>query len=522
MGTPIPQNRAAFSLGDLAELTGGTLSAGDRRSEILGVSTDTRSLARGALFVALSGEHFDGHAHLDAAMARGAAAALVEKDALTPAGLATIRVGSTLSALGALARAHARRWRQLDAAAPRSGQLNPTGVGRLIVAITGSAGKTTTRVALCALLERLRPGEVHATSGNLNNRVGVPMVVLGLEARHRYAILEVGTSLPGEIAALAEIVEPDAAVLTLIAAAHCEGLGSIEDVVVEKGALLSALPPAGLAAGNADDGRVQGELARGPARRKLTYGLREGADFRIAARRVEGIGRSRILLERRSGGVIEFTAPLVGEAGALACAAAIAVTEGLLGEHVSGEVATDAFTRADVGAGAGRLVPRVLADGLVLIDDSYNANPASSCASIRAAAEIAAATGRRLVLVLGEMRELGAETARGHAKVGRAAAESGASHVIAVTGHAQEIAREAHARGVRASFTESLTEATRVVLAAVVPGDVVLVKGSRGVATERIVDALLEVHGEPMGADARAPKCISGSASALETIRRAP
>jgi UDP-N-acetylmuramoyl-tripeptide--D-alanyl-D-alanine ligase len=522
MATPIPQNRAAFSLGEITEITGGVLAGGAPADPITGVSTDTRALGRGALFVALAGDRFDGHAHLEAAFARGAAAALVDREVAAPRGLATIRVGSTLSALGAIARAHARRWRALGSPEPIGGEPRgrPSSEGRTIVAITGSAGKTTTRVALTALLERLRPGVVHAASGNLNNQIGVPMVLLGLEARHHYAVVEVGTNSSGEIAALARMIEPDAAVLTLIAMAHCEGLGSLDAVAAEKGALFAALPPGGLAVGNADDARVQRELGRGPARRS-TYGAHENADLRIAARTIDGITRSRVRLERRrDGSSIDLTTPLVGEAGALACAAAIAVTEEILGEQVTGEVASEAFARADVGGGAGRLVPRVLADGLVLLDDSYNANPASSCASIRAAAEIAAATGRRLTLVLGEMRELGDEAARGHAQVGRAAAESGAAQVIGVAGLARLIVDEVRARGILASFAEDLAEATRVVLGSVGPGDVVLVKGSRGVATERIVRAILDAHGEPAEAGDRPPR--GGDASALETVRGAP
>src|SRR5262249_40225502 len=155
---------------------------------------------------------------------------LVERDVPAPHGLAVVRVESTLDALGALAAMHVRRWRG-------------SGGTRTIVAITGSAGKTTTRVALAALAHRVWPGKVHATYGNLNNRIGAPMVALGLESEHRLAVLELGTNQPGEIAALAAMVEPDVAVLTLIAAAHVEGLGSLEGVAAEKGALTAALRP---------------------------------------------------------------------------------------------------------------------------------------------------------------------------------------------------------------------------------------------------------------------------------------
>ncbi len=493
MGTPIPHNRARFDLDEIARVTGGSVVArAAGPTSIEGVSTDTRVLERGALFVPLAGERFDGHAHLAAAASAGARAALCEKDVAVPEGLAVVRVASTLAALGALARAHARRWRAL-------------GGRRAIAAITGSAGKTTTRVALAALLERMCPGEVHATYGNLNNLVGAPMVLLGLGEAHRLAVIELGTNAPGEIAALAAVAEPDAAIVTLVAAAHTEGLGSIDGVAAEKGALFAALSPEGLAIGNADDARVRRELERSPAGRRLTYGVASPADYRIARRELDGVTRARLRIERADGSAVDLVTPLLGEAGALACAAAIAAAEGLTGERVDGDLATDALARADVGAGAGRLVPRVLADGLWLIDDSYNANPASSCASIRAAAEIARASRRRLVLVLGEMRELGAEADAGHDEVGRAAAASGAAEVIAVAGHARRIADRVREAGVPARFTDDVAEAARAALAAVSPDDVVLVKGSRGVATERVVRALGDAHDEGRGGAGASP-----------------
>ncbi|HLM75158.1 MAG TPA: cyanophycin synthetase, partial [Polyangiaceae bacterium] len=169
--------------------------------------------------------------------------------------------------------------------------------------------------------------------------------------------------------------------------------------------------------------------------------------------------------------------------------------ETVLRRPIAAEDASAAFATADVGAGAGRLVPVKLADGLLLIDDSYNANPASSAASIRAAAEIARAAQRRLVLVLGEMRELGPETVRGHESVGDAAGASGAAEVIAVGGEAIRIAERAAMAGVSATFAEDAFDASEAALRIALPGDVVLVKGSRAVATERVARVLIEAHG---------------------------
>jgi UDP-N-acetylmuramoyl-tripeptide--D-alanyl-D-alanine ligase len=495
MGTPIPHNRAAFTLAEIAGATGGEVlspgALGDAAA--VGVSTDTRVLERGAAFVALRGASFDGHAMLDTAAAAGASVAVVERDVDAPAELAIVRVGSTLDALGALARAHARRWRAL-------------GGERRMVAITGSAGKTTTRIAVAALLGRMRPGSVHATYGNLNNLVGAPMVLLGLEAQHRFAVVEVGTNKPGEIAALASIVEPDVAVLTLVAAAHVEGLGSLDGVAEEKGALLRVLAEDGVAVGNGDDPRVARELARSAARRRITYGFGEACDVRVVERVPVGLHRARLRVERagQPSRSARFETPLVGEAGGFACAAAVAVAEALFDEPVTSELAGEAFAGAEVGGGAGRLVPRLFEDGLAVIDDSYNANPASSCASIRTAAEIARATGRRLVLVLGEMRELGVESARGHDDVGRAAAASGAAAIVAVVGEAKRIAERAREAGAEAVFVGDVGAAAATVLSAVRPGDLVLVKGSRGVATERVVRALADAHDDATAPDPEA------------------
>jgi UDP-N-acetylmuramoyl-tripeptide--D-alanyl-D-alanine ligase len=306
------------------------------------------------------------------------------------------------------------------------------------------------------------------------------------------AVIEMGMNQPGEIAELCRIAEPDVGVLTLVAAAHTEGLGSIEGVAAEKGSLFRALAPGGLAIGNGDDRRVCESVAASPARRRCLYGHAEGADVRITAREPLGMHSSRVTIER-PGGALTFDTPLLGEAGALACAAAVAIAEIGLGARVDAALCAEAFARADVGAGAGRLVPRVLPGDLAVIDDTYNANPASTCASIRAAAEIARATGRRLILVLGEMKELGAESLPGHEDVGRAAAASGAAEVFAVGGgEAPHIAARAAEGGVPVVHVKHVEDAGVLVCRAARPGDLVLVKGSRSIGTERVVAMLAE------------------------------
>jgi UDP-N-acetylmuramoyl-tripeptide--D-alanyl-D-alanine ligase len=485
MATPIPINAARFTLAEILDATGGALiSAGapSLATEIVSVSTDTRALVRGAAFVALHGGVHDGHAHLDAAARAFATVALVERDVAAPPGLAVVRVGSTLVALGDLARAHARKWRAL-------------GGDRRLVAITGSAGKTTTRVAVAALLELLRPGQIHGAQGNLNNRIGVPMVLFGLAPEHRVGVIEMGMNRPDEIAELCRIAEPEIGVVTLVAAAHTQLVGSIDGVAHEKNALFRALPEDGVAIGNGDDPRVRAGILTSPARHRVLYGRAPEARVKITARAIEGLDRSQVRLDVVERSPLAFATPLLGEAGALASAAAVAVVDLALGIPLTSAICADAFARADVGAGAGRLVPRVFPSGLAVIDDSYNANPASTCSSIRAAAEIAHATGRRLLLVLGEMRELGTESDAGHDEVGRVAAASGAAQVFAIAGAAARIAARAAESGVVASFTDRVEDAAALALLAVRPQDLVLVKGSRSIGTERLIGALAEAHG---------------------------
>lgn len=486
MGTPIPLNAASFSLKSIVGITGGAFvqeELANPTEVIVSISTDTRTITPGSLFIALPGERFDGHDYLETAVQHGAHAALVERDVPAPKGLTLIRCSSTLAALGALAKAHIDRWKKL-------------GGTRLIVGITGSAGKTTTRVAVSAMLGKIYPGMVHSTKGNLNNLVGLPMVAFELAKPHHFAVLEMGMSEPGEIAQLATIARPDVAIVTLISAAHVEGVGSLDGVAHEKGALYRALPSNGVAIGNADDDRVISVREGSSATQRVSYGTREGVDLRIEHRRPEGLSSSRVKLERRDGSTLEFVTPLIGEAGAYACAAAVSVAEAVSGERMASAIIEDAFAEAEVGGGAGRLVPRHLGNGVVVIDDSYNANPASASASIRTAAELARTSGKRLVLVLGAMYELGVESTNGHDEVARVAGASGAAIVFAIGGDAQRIADHVTTVGVPSKFFPTSVDAASAVVAAVCPGDLILVKGSRGVGTEKIVRELSLVLGE--------------------------
>jgi UDP-N-acetylmuramoyl-tripeptide--D-alanyl-D-alanine ligase len=494
MATAIPQNRAPFTVDEIALVTGGRVIR--HGAPTRGVCTDSRAVTEGSAFVALVGDKFDGHAFLESAVAQGARTLVVSKDdivvgdiAKSASGPAAIRVDDTRVALGDIARGHRIRW---DA--------RPHGSGpRSVMAITGSAGKTTTKAVLSRVLDAAESGAVHATAGNLNNDVGVPMTLLGLEEGHRYAVIEVGTNTRGEIERLANVVRPDVAVLTLVAAAHTEGLGSIDDVAIEKGALFAALPPSGLAVVNADDVRAVAQLSRSPARNARTYGFSATANYRIAERRPRGLLGSELVIER-SGGRIEARSPLLGNAGALAVAASLAVAEWVLNRLLE-PTELEAALADLAAAGEGRLVPIVLNDGTLVIDDSYNANPASMRSSVRTAAELAGHEGRRLVLVLGEMRELGRMSPLEHEALGRLVAQQDVAHVFAVGGDAAFISGVVTSQRKSATFGSTSEQIVDAVLSTVRPGDLVLVKGSRGIATEKIVRALVEQRGrsEPPG-----------------------
>ena len=256
MVTPIPPNRARLSAWSAAAATDGTVvRARDDVPPAVGIVTDSRALTPGGAFIAIPGAQRDGHDFLDDIAARGASLLVVARGhgRAVPEGPDVVEVNDTLDALGAIASAHLRDWRRARRDDPAR-----------VVAITGSAGKTTTKELCAALLAVLAP--CHATAGNLNNRIGLPAVVFGLEAHHRFAVLEMGMSVRGEIAALVEVAPPDVSVITNIGLAHAEGVGGGRaDVAHEKGALFAALSTAGVAVANADDAAVRGQVARSRA-----------------------------------------------------------------------------------------------------------------------------------------------------------------------------------------------------------------------------------------------------------------
>lgn len=472
MATPIPLNTAEFTLDELARVTLGA-ATGDPATRVVGVTTDSRTVTPGALFVALVGERSDGHEHVSRAEDAGAQAILAMRPPEPRPRAPWVLVRDTTAALAELARSHRDRWGARDAR-------------RRVVAITGSAGKTTTRRATAALLAELGR-RVHATTGNLNNAIGAPMTLLALTDEHDAAVVELGTSSPGEIAHLARAARPDVGVVTLVAAAHTELLGGLDGVADEKGALLRALPVDGVAVFNADDPRARRLAASSPARVRIGFGEGEGADVRVVERRVVDPTRSVASLDVR-GARVTFDLPLLGRAGALAAAAAIAVALGLGLGAPSSEQATRAFASLADDAD-GRLAASTLVDGSWLIDDSYNANRASMEASIEAASELAVAGGRRLVLVLGDMRELGPLEASEHDAVA-ARARAASPAVVVTVGRASRVVAERCGAVAHVASVELAADAVAPLSRARRAGDVILVKASRGVGLDAVVAAL--------------------------------
>ncbi|HVE83444.1 MAG TPA: UDP-N-acetylmuramoyl-tripeptide--D-alanyl-D-alanine ligase [Myxococcales bacterium] len=453
-----------FSEDQVVKATGAHRVQSGSAASYTSVATDTRTLLPGALFVALAGERYDAHEFLKDAVARGARGAVVKEGRKLPPlprDFGLFAVPDTLLALGALARFHRARFKI------------PVG------AVTGSNGKTTTKEMAGAILATRGPAL--KTEGNLNNEVGVPLTLFRLEPSHVAAAIEMGMNRPGEIGRLTAIAQPDAGLITVVQAAHLEGLGSLEGVAAAKGELFHGLSQHGTAVVNLDDPLIVAQAAQAK-RRTLSFGKAAGADVRLSS--VAARGRDGLSLEidhqgRRHAVKLAF----VGEHNAHNAAAAFALGRAL------GYSAEECV----MGLQAARPHPRRLnvvpaPGGVTVLDDCYNANPASMGAALDALAGLA--KGGRAVAVLGDMLELGEDAAREHAALGLRAA--GSTQLLALFGP-RSVEGYARARvklgGAVAHFTEvePLLEWLRPQLR---EGDVVLVKGSRGMRLERVVDAL--------------------------------
>ncbi|MGC1678337.1 MAG: UDP-N-acetylmuramoyl-tripeptide--D-alanyl-D-alanine ligase [Candidatus Binataceae bacterium] len=476
MATPIPPNQCAFTLGEAAAAVGGVLH-GDPAIGATSVSIDTRTLEPGAIFVALRGAA-DGHAYLARATERGAAAAIVETGR-TIEGIASIEVSDPLDALGRLARAHLARI--------RAAQNLP------VVTIGGAAGKTTTK-ELTAAAARVIFGATLATPGNLNNLIGVPMTIFMLTAEHRAAVLECGTNTRGEIARLGAIVQPDAAAVLNVAIEHSEGLGTLEEIADEEASIFAAARR--IAVVPADDVIL---LKRLPAQlRAITFGLARGADVRVAGRAALSDGRARITLELNPALLASGATPflnaeiqMLGAAAALNCAAALAAVAAISATPITADgLQAIGAVFAAAKPIARRMVPLQIGATL-LLDDSYNAQPPSMRIAIETAREIATARGTRLVLALADMLELGALAPSSHDAALRHALDSGAAVIVAVGPEMRAALARVASRGCDLLGAADSDDAARIVRGILRSGDVLLVKGSLGMAMDRVVDAIL-------------------------------
>ncbi len=455
---------------EIAAAVGAESLTGPAGAVMSGVGTDTRTLKPGELFFALRGERFDGHDFISAALELGAGGVVCETSwtgAAAPAGAqAVIVVGDTLRALGDMAS----WWRHNHTAA--------------VAALTGSSGKTTTKEMAAGILDL--EGSTLRSRGNFNNLIGLPLTLFGLRGEHRYAVLEMGMNRPGEIARLTEIADPQAGLITNVARAHLEGLGDIRAVARAKAELLDHMSPKGFAILNGDDALLMAEASRFGGD-LITFGLGPQNDFRAEKIREMGREGTEFTLVYESGQRIDIRLSAPGRQNVWNALAASALA-----------VKLGASTRNVVrGLAAYRGVPgrfsvMDLPGGAILVDDTYNANPSSLKAALESLEGLAAGEGR-IIVCLGDMLELGRETVPAHLEAGRMAAEHGAEYMLVMGDQADHVIRGALDSGFpagRAHRIRTHEEMADEILDLLEKGDLILLKASRGMQFERVLERL--------------------------------
>jgi UDP-N-acetylmuramoyl-tripeptide--D-alanyl-D-alanine ligase len=460
----------SWTVDDILNATGGELVAGERGRSFAAIAIDSRAVTAGEVFVAIRGDVHDGHRFVDDVLKLGVRGLIVDRvrarelaPRLPAAGDAVcVAVADTTRALGDLGAYHRRR--------------SPAAV----IAITGSNGKTSTRRMTADIASRrftvLEPVK------NLNNQIGVPLTLFRLEPRHQWAVLELGTNQPGEIARLSAICTPDIGLITNIGPAHLEGLGSLQGVLQEKSALLAGLAPGGRAVLNADDPLLRPLPGRGGGV-PLRFGL--AADAEVRAERIRETAQGIFFELVLPGGRAPVRLNAFGRFmvhNALA-AAAVGYALGLdIDELRQG---LEAFSPV-----AGRMRVMALAGGAHLIDDTYNANPTSVEGALATLNRLRG--GGRSLLALGDMRELGRDAAALHRQMGRRAARSGAAKLLVCGEFAAEVAAGAREEGMPAAdiLTGSRSDVQAALLLEIKTDDWVLVKGSRAVGMEAVVRAV--------------------------------
>jgi UDP-N-acetylmuramoyl-tripeptide--D-alanyl-D-alanine ligase len=448
-----------LTVSQIAQFAGALLSSGDGIVVVNKVSTDSRTIKPGELFVALRGENFEGHDFVEASAKAGATGALVDLNwaGNVPSNFALLRATDTLQAYQTLA-ANYRRSLVLK-----------------VLAITGSNGKTSTKDFVASVLARRF--RVTKTEGNFNNHVGLPRTILEATSKDEVAVWEIGMNHPGEIAALSKIAVPDAAIITNIGVAHIEFMGSREAIATEKGALAEAVEPQGTVILNADDPFSEGIAAR--TRAKVVLAGTTGGAVRAIEIRQSAEGSEFTIIEgaHRCRAQLPVAGSHMVQNALLAVAAGRAF--GLSIEECAAGLAAAPLTRA-------RLQIREIG-GVQFLDDSYNANPDSMKAALRTLVELDA-EGKRIA-VLGEMRELGTESERGHREVGETVATLGVDQLITIGDAAELIAEGARIGGLEKVLSARTTgEAAKLLGEIAEPGDLVLIKGSRAARTEEVFE----------------------------------
>ena len=449
------------TLAVVAESVGGRLFGPDRSFD--SVSTDSRTVEPGQLFFALRGERFDGASYVADAARRGAVGAVVS--ARQPEELPQVEVANPQRALGVFAKAWRERF-ELP-----------------VIGITGSNGKTTVKEMTAAIMRASAGGDhdrVLVTWGNLNNEIGVPVTVLYLNATHLSAVVEMGAAAPGDIAYLADIARPTIAVVTNAYRAHLKGFGNIERVAATKGEIYASLQPDGTAIVNRDDRFFSTWWELSAGRRRVSFGSHPDADYRVTEVR-QSAGRDGVELSftmRTPAGPIAALLPMAGQHNVINALAAAAA--GMAAGASRDAVAVGLREMRNV---TGRLRRVPAPGGITVYDDTYNANPGS----VRAAVEFLASQSGERWLVLGDMAELGPQSAELHGEVGDLARRSGISRLFCTGVDARAAAT---AFGAGAEWRESMDDLIEILRAALRQGTTVLVKGSRRMGMERVVQAI--------------------------------
>lgn len=451
-----------WTLARIAAVTQGRILGGAQAAEqvVNGLTTDTRAIAQGQLFVALAGERFDAHDFLAAAVQAGAAGLLVSDEQRLPAGAPAVLVADTRQALGQLAAA----WRA-QFTLP-------------LIAVTGSNGKTTTKEMIASILEAAYPGAVLATRGNFNNDVGLPLTLLGLHAGHRAAVVEMGMNQPGEIAYLTQLARPTVALVNNAQRAHLQGMGDLAEIAREKGSIFTGLTTAGVAVFNADDAQSAVWQAQVDAagQRSLRFAVNQPAEVRGTLTQQ---GLDFLLALQTPAGEAQLVLPVPGRhnaVNALAATAACLAAGIALPQVVAG---LQSFRGVK-----GRLQRRQGQQGAQILDDTYNANPDS----VRAGIDVLASTIGKKILVLGDMGEIGEGSHQCHDEIGGYAKSQGVDRLYALGEASAQAVRNFGEGGRHFCNIDKLIAAVQKELAA---DTTVLVKGSRFMRMERVADALV-------------------------------